>query len=182
MLREYFGKSPKEVADSFGKPASVNQADSQSPPVDATKAEQEKFNQATESMTHTYSTPEGNLVFHFNLNDQVVAITYAGNTVVPPEAREVVIADPADLDKHVGETVVIRGKLERSKVPLVLGVALSYNDIPSDELFGNQVACKGKLQKEVVTNAEPIQQRGDGTYYYLVDVAEDEPVTVTLID
>ncbi len=99
----------------------------------------------------------------------------------PPEVGEFVITNPADLAKHVGETVIIRGKLERAKLPSVLSVELSFNDIPSVELFGNQVECKGKLQKEVVTHAAPEQQRVDGIYYSLMAVSEDKPVTVTLI-
>lgn len=87
MLREYFGKSPREVSDTFGKPSSVRQADSQSPPKNATAEEQEKFKQDTEGMTYVYSTPDGNLLFQFNLNDEVIAITYAGEIVSPPEAR-----------------------------------------------------------------------------------------------
>ena len=85
MLREYFGKSPAEVAATFGKPASITQADSQSPPENLTAEEQEKFNQATESMTHIYSTVDGELVFHFNMNEEVYAITYAAKTVSPPD-------------------------------------------------------------------------------------------------
>ena len=42
-------------------------------------------NQATESGTYVYSTVDGELVFHFNLNEQVHAITYAGKTVAPPD-------------------------------------------------------------------------------------------------
>ena len=85
MLREYFGKSPAEVADAFGKPFSIKQADSQSPPEDATAEEQEEFNQATESVTYVYSTTDGDLVFHFNLNDEVCEITYAGKAVSRPD-------------------------------------------------------------------------------------------------
>ena len=87
MLREYFSESPNQIADTFGKPSSVRQADSQSPPKNATAKEQEKFKQDTEGMTYVYSTPDGNLLFQFNLNDQVIAITYAGETVSPPESR-----------------------------------------------------------------------------------------------
>lgn len=85
MLREYFGKPPAEVEDAFGKPSSIKKADSQSPPKSATVEEQEEFNRATERMTYVYSTVDGELVFHFNLNDEVHAITYAGKTVSPPD-------------------------------------------------------------------------------------------------
>ena len=33
---------------------------------------------------HTYSTPDGDLVFFCNLNDQVFRITYSGGAVSPP--------------------------------------------------------------------------------------------------
>lgn len=85
MLREYFGKSPAELENAFGKPSSVTEADLQSPPEDATAEEQGKFNQATVRMPHTYSTVDGELVFHFNLNEKVFAITYVGKTVSPPD-------------------------------------------------------------------------------------------------
>jgi hypothetical protein len=81
MLRAYFGKSPAEVAGTFGKPSSITQADSQSPPENLTAEEQEKFNQATESMSYVYSTADDELVFHFNRNDEAYAITYAGKAV-----------------------------------------------------------------------------------------------------
>ncbi len=63
MLREYFGKSPSQVEDAFGKPASVRRADSKS----------------------VYPTVDGDLVFHFNRDDKVDAIFYAGKTVSPPD-------------------------------------------------------------------------------------------------
>ena len=85
MLRAYFGKSPAEVAGTFGKPSSITQADSQSPPENLTAEEQEKFNQATESMSYVYSTADGELVFHFNRNDEAYAITYAGKAVSLPD-------------------------------------------------------------------------------------------------
>jgi len=81
MLREYFGQSRAEVEDSFGKPSSITHANSQLPPQNATAKEQEKFNQTTESTTYIYVTVDGELVFRFNLNDEVYAITYAGKTV-----------------------------------------------------------------------------------------------------
>lgn len=84
MLREYFGKSPKEVEETFGKPTSVEEADSQSPPENATPEEREKFNQTTGKTIHTYPTPDGDLVFFFNLNDQVFKLTYSGRPVSPP--------------------------------------------------------------------------------------------------
>ncbi len=95
----------------------------------------------------------------------------------------VVITNPADLDMHVDERVVIRGELKRLKLPSVLGVDLSFNDIASDDMFGKQVECAGKLTREVVTNAPPEVARGDGVYYYaLIGVSENEPVSVTIIE
>jgi len=83
MLREYFGQSPTQVEETFGKPKSISRTDSQLPPENATTEEREQFNQSTESMSYQYSTPDGDLVFHFNLNDKVHAITYAGRSVTP---------------------------------------------------------------------------------------------------
>jgi hypothetical protein len=68
MLREYFGKSPAEVEDTFGRPRTATQDD--------------------ESVTYFYSTVDGELVFSFKLNEDnedVYAITYAGETVSPPD-------------------------------------------------------------------------------------------------
>jgi hypothetical protein len=50
MLRGYFGNSPAEVEETFGSPSSITQADSPSPPGNATAEEREKFHQATKSM------------------------------------------------------------------------------------------------------------------------------------
>jgi len=106
----------------------------------------------------------------------------SGDASVNSESGEVVITNPKDLDKHVGKTVVIRGELHRLKLPSVLGVDLSFNDIESDDTFGKQVECTGKLQREVVTDAPPEAARGNGTYYALIDVSKDEPVTVKIIE
>ena len=83
MLREYFGKSPAQVEEAFGKPQSVAYTDSQLPPANATPEERAQFNQSSESMSYQYATPDGDLVFHFNLNDKVHAITYSGRSVSP---------------------------------------------------------------------------------------------------
>ena len=83
MLREYFGKSPKKVEGTFGKRKSILRCGSQFPPENATTEERKQFNKNTESMDYRYSTPDGNLVFHFNLNGKVYAITYAGRDVKP---------------------------------------------------------------------------------------------------
>ena len=83
MLREYFGKSPAQVEETFGKPKSVAHTDSQLPPENATPEDWEQFSQSTESMSYQYATPDGDLVFHFNLNDKVHAITYAGRKISP---------------------------------------------------------------------------------------------------
>ena len=83
MLREYFGKSPKEVEENFGKPKPISRTDPQLPPENAMEDERKQFNTSTESMSYQYSTADGDLVFHFNLNDKVHAITYAGRSVTP---------------------------------------------------------------------------------------------------
>jgi hypothetical protein len=84
MLREFFGKSPVEVEVSFGTPSSTTQTDPASPPQNATPEEQENFKKTTEKMTDTYSTKDGDLIFHFNLLEHVYAITYAGRSVSAP--------------------------------------------------------------------------------------------------
>jgi len=84
MLREYFGKSQKEVEATFGKPSSIAHADPQLPPENASEEERVQFNQSTESMRYLYSTVDGDLIFHFNLNGKVHAITYGGSNVSPP--------------------------------------------------------------------------------------------------
>ena len=94
----------------------------------------------------------------------------------------VVITNSKDLDKYVGNTVVLRGELERTKLPSVLGVDMSYNDIPTEDMFGKQVECRGKLQREVNKNTLPHTQRGGITYYHLVDISDDEPITVKIIE
>lgn len=81
MLRKYLDKPPKEVEEAFGKPKSIARADPQLPPKNATEEERKQFRESTESMSYRYSTPDGDLVFHFNLNDKVHAITYAGRSV-----------------------------------------------------------------------------------------------------
>jgi hypothetical protein len=83
MLRGYFGKSPKEIEKSFGKPKSISHADSALPPQNGTKQQREQFRESTERMRYTFHTPDGKLVFHFNLNDRVYRITYAGDEVSP---------------------------------------------------------------------------------------------------
>ena len=86
MLRKFFGKSPKEVKDTFGEPSAIELADpSCLAPPEATKEEREQFNQITEEMQYVYSTVDGDLVFHFNLNNSVYAITYRGSKVSPPQ-------------------------------------------------------------------------------------------------
>lgn len=87
ILRDFFGKSPKDVKATFGKPSSIGHTDSCLPPRKATREEQKRFHQTTESMQYVYSTVDGNLVFHFNLNNSVYAITYRGNKVSPPIAK-----------------------------------------------------------------------------------------------
>ncbi len=88
MLREYFGASPEVVKDTFGSPSSVTRATPPPPTQDATDKDQVRFRNETESMSHLYSTPDGDLVIRFNLDNQVFAITYAGNVITPPEADE----------------------------------------------------------------------------------------------
>ena len=84
MLREYFGKSPAEVEGAFGMPSSIAEDDKQSPPDNGTAEEKQQFNQATEKMSYTYSTGDGDLVFRFNPSEEVYAIHYAGKSVSPP--------------------------------------------------------------------------------------------------
>lgn len=83
MLRECFGNSPKQVEERFGKPEFIARTDSQLLPENATGEERKLFNAETGRMRYQYSTVDGDLGFHFNLNDKVYAITYAGCRVSP---------------------------------------------------------------------------------------------------
>lgn len=87
MLREYFGKNAQQVEATFGKPSSVTQTEVESPPADTSTEEKEEFNKITEGSARTYATADGDLVFHFNLNGEVYAIGYAGQTVSPPKSK-----------------------------------------------------------------------------------------------
>jgi hypothetical protein len=83
MLRGFFGESAAAVEDAFGSPSSVRQADSL-PPQNTAAGEQERSKHADRSMVYAYSTVDGELVFRFNSNGKVCAITYAGRAVSPP--------------------------------------------------------------------------------------------------
>lgn len=86
MLREYFGESPAEVEKAFGAPASIATTGSEPEPDMATEELQES-KRSTKSFRHTYSTVDGDLVFDFNPNDEVFAITYAGSSVAAPSLK-----------------------------------------------------------------------------------------------
>ena len=74
-----------EITAFLGEPASIKEATGQSASENGTAEAEEKVKPVTERMSYIYSTPDGDLIFHFNLNNQVFAITDAGNTVSPPE-------------------------------------------------------------------------------------------------
>ena len=112
----------------------------------------------------------------------VLAFSTLVGCISDQAADGVVIDQTEDLDQHVGEVVVIQGLLKRGKVPSVLGLTLSYNDIPSNGLFGKQVQCRGKLVREVVRDPSPQAQRPDGVYYGLVNASKDDPVTVKAVE
>ncbi len=83
MLREHFGKSSEEVEEAFGEPKSVSIADYQIPPEITTEEERKQFYKSTEGASYQYSTPDGDLVFHFNLNFKVHGIIYSGRNITP---------------------------------------------------------------------------------------------------
>ncbi|NLF31315.1 MAG: hypothetical protein GX591_10565 [Planctomycetes bacterium] len=112
QLREFFGKSPGEVVDTFGQPASVGHAASTLPPPGASEDERRDFNETTESMSYRYWTPDGDLVFHFNLNKRVYAITYRGQAV-----RQKAAATPL------------------TAVPFRVNVPAQYHRVPGDDRF-----------------------------------------------
>lgn len=85
-------------------------------------------------------------------------------------AAPVVITDPGELDKHLGDLVTIVGEQTRTKIPTVLGV-----DVDGDhELSERRVRATGILQRRVVKPEDledgPIMaSRGPGTYYSVID-------------
>jgi len=83
MLRDYFGKSPADVEVFLGKPTKVERTS-----IDVTIENEENPGTATSETTmpstaYIYSTPDGDLVFLFNGEDQVNEIIYAGIDVSP---------------------------------------------------------------------------------------------------
>ena len=72
------------VAAAFGKPASVTRVEPKPTVPDGMEQERARFRQTTEAMRYGYATVDGPLVFHFNLENRVYAITYLGKPVSPP--------------------------------------------------------------------------------------------------
>ncbi|HUS65094.1 MAG TPA: hypothetical protein VMZ28_11150 [Kofleriaceae bacterium] len=86
-----------------------------------------------------------------------------------------VLTDAAELDRHVGELVTLRGTLTRTKIPTILGV--DVHGPASDALADRPAEATGTLEREVITQealdaqiAEMGQfaNRGAGTFYRLV--------------
>ena len=122
-------------------------------------------------------------------------ITACSDTSVTPPAGDKqadiasevpVITDAAKLDQYVDRVVVIRGVLQPTKAPQVLGVILSYADLPDEDLTGKIVECRGLLVQQQVKpqpdDAAPIAQLNPGMYFYLVDPSENDLVQVRAIE
>ncbi|MEX0655783.1 MAG: hypothetical protein WD534_18145 [Phycisphaeraceae bacterium] len=73
MLREYQGATTAEVKEAFGNP----------PQVTAVTPEETQEDTPPVVMQWTYSTVDGDLVFHFNDDDGVQRITYLGTEISP---------------------------------------------------------------------------------------------------
>lgn len=98
----------------------------------------------------------------------------------------VLVTDYADLDYHVGQPVTIRGKLERTKMPQVMGVGFSYADLQSADLYGKNVQVTGKLHRywvQAPKEGDPIAaQLRPGKHFELLALSKDHPVTVEVIE
>ncbi|MFK7790741.1 MAG: hypothetical protein AB8C95_14765 [Phycisphaeraceae bacterium] len=81
--------------------------------------------------------------------------------------KPVVITELADLDKHAGEVVTVRGTLNYGKEHRVLGVFVYQQDeAPLTKLHGKTVEVTGKLVKYVHDNSrDRLTQRPSGTYF-----------------
>jgi len=85
-----------------------------------------------------------------------------------------------DLKKRVGEIITIKGIVENSKIPTLLGVDI---DIDNDDLFGKTVKATGILEKTIVTEVDPYStNRGTGTFYRLVDSSKNITAKVQKIE
>jgi hypothetical protein len=97
------------------------------------------------------------------------------STPTPAPTATPVLTDPADLDRHVGQLVTLRGTLTRTKIPTLLGVDVA-GPAP-DALAERPAEATGVLEREVVTQQELDRQiaemgqfanRGAGTFYRLI--------------
>lgn len=96
-------------------------------------------------------------------------------TSTPTSTSTPVLTDPAELDRHIGELVTLRGTLSRTKIPTILGVDVA-GPAP-DALAERPAEATGVLEREVITQEELDRQiaeigqfanRGAGTFYQLI--------------
>ena len=100
------------------------------------------------------------------------------------EKKPLIIDSAAEVSKHIGKVVTLRGTVERSKQATLLGV-----DVDADEgdMRGKEGEATGRLEKYILEDPPSderfaVATRGGGTYYRLVDLktgrtAKVNPVT-----
>ena len=86
------------------------------------------------------------------------------------DKNEIIVTDPADLEKYVNKMITIRGEVVNSKIPTIIGVDVS-SDNP--DLRGEMAEATGVLVKLVI-RAEDVDAyssgRGAGVFYRLRDL------------
>jgi hypothetical protein len=85
------------------------------------------------------------------------------------DQKATIVKKAADLDKHVGKLITIKGEVTNTKIPQILGV-----DVASDspDLRGKMATATGVLEKTVVLEKDVDKytaNRGAGTFYRLKD-------------
>jgi hypothetical protein len=96
-------------------------------------------------------------------------VVLAGGVAIAAPKEVTVLTKEAEVDGAVGKTVTLRGVLQRSKIPTVLGVDVAE----VSALAGKTVLVTGRLERftiEPPAKDEPLMAtRGPGVYYRLVD-------------
>jgi hypothetical protein len=93
------------------------------------------------------------------------------------------VTEKVDLDKNMGKFIIIKGEIQNSKTPTIIGVDVSIKDVYEE--FGDVsgkigMAC-GILLKTIVTDADPYStNRGNGTFYRIKDPKSDSNSEVVI--
>ena len=94
------------------------------------------------------------------------------------EVDQIVITESNinDLENYVGQIITIKGIVENSKIPSLLGVDIENDD---SNLEGKMVKATGVLKRTIITEVDPYSaNRGIGTFYRLVDATTKNTVQV----